>query len=37
MDGILSQDTQKTTILDEYELYKRLKSWYAEDIEHVRY
>ncbi|WP_375701001.1 portal protein [Bartonella sp. AA23NXGY] len=35
MDGILDQDFQKTTILDEYELYKRLKSWYAEDIEHV--
>ncbi len=35
MDGILDQDFQKTTILDEYEIYKRLKSWYAEDIEHV--
>ncbi len=33
MDGILDQDFQKTTILDEYEIYKRLKSWYAGDKE----
>lgn len=35
MDGILDQDVQKTIDFDEYELYRRLKSWYAEDIEHV--
>ncbi len=35
MDGILSHNYKKTTCFDEYELYRRLKSWYKEDIEHV--
>ncbi|WP_144753916.1 portal protein [Bartonella saheliensis] len=35
MDGILSHNLKKTTDLDEYELYRRLKAWYTEDVEHV--
>ncbi|WP_455480483.1 portal protein [Bartonella sp. B12(2025)] len=35
MDGILSHDSKKVTNFNDYELYKRLKSWYSEDIEHV--
>ncbi|UNF47877.1 portal protein [Bartonella krasnovii] len=35
MDGILNHNSQRTIDFDEYELYRRLKSWYKEDIEHV--
>ncbi|MEL6088866.1 portal protein [Bartonella schoenbuchensis] len=35
MDGILENDLKKTTSLDDDGLYRRLKSWYGEDIEHV--
>ncbi|ETS04136.1 hypothetical protein Q655_01662, partial [Bartonella henselae JK 51] len=35
MDGILSHNSKKTADFDEYELYRRLKSWYKEDVEHV--
>ncbi|MET3560902.1 hypothetical protein ABID39_001618 [Bartonella japonica] len=34
MDGILKND-KKRAHLDDYELYRRLRSWYAEDIDHV--
>ncbi|WP_375616854.1 portal protein [Bartonella sp. AP58NXGY] len=35
MDGILSHNSKKTADFDEDELYRRLKSWYKEDVEHV--